>query len=376
MVVYILVFSISSIKRVKRSIFDNTQEYKNILVLFPAYKEDVIIVDSVADFTKQNYPKDKYDVVVISDRMKPDTINFLRDIPSIVIEADYENSTKAKALNLAVDKLVGTSYDVVVVLDADNKVKNTFLSEINQAFCNGSRAIQAHRTAKNLNTSIALLDAVSEEINNSIFRRGHVNLGLSSALIGSGMAFEYSWFCENVKKFRTMPEERELETLLLKQEIFIDYLNDTIVFDEKSQKRDVFFKQRRRWIASQYETLRSVFFDLFSALSKRNFSYADKIIQWLLLPRLVMLGTICIITIIFCVINIELAYKWVILLITLLLSLLISIPKSLVNKELFLSIKELPYLFILMLINLFKIRGSNKGFIHTEKNYKSNEDSN
>ena len=32
------------------------------------------------------------------------------------------------------------------------------------------------------------------EINNSIFRLGHVNLGMSAALIGSGMAFEYPLF--------------------------------------------------------------------------------------------------------------------------------------------------------------------------------------
>lgn len=56
------------------------------------------------------------------------------------------------------------------------------------------QVVQTHRVAKNLNTNMAYLDAISEEINNSIFRLGHVNLGMSAALIGSGMAFEYSLF--------------------------------------------------------------------------------------------------------------------------------------------------------------------------------------
>ena len=51
--------------------------------------------------------------------------------------------------------------------------------------------MQGHRVAKNHNTNLATLDAVSEEINNNIFRSGHRAIGLSSALIGSGMAFDY-----------------------------------------------------------------------------------------------------------------------------------------------------------------------------------------
>lgn len=57
------------------------------------------------------------------------------------------------------------------------------------------------------------------------------------------MAFEYNWFRENIKKFRTMPEERELEALLLKQRIFIDYLENVLVYDEKIQKSGIFINR-------------------------------------------------------------------------------------------------------------------------------------
>ena len=50
---------------------------------------------------------------------------------------------------------------------------NNFLKKINAAFAHGYVAVQGHRTAKNMNTSWAILDAVSEEINNNIFRKGH-----------------------------------------------------------------------------------------------------------------------------------------------------------------------------------------------------------
>lgn len=104
---------------------------------------------------------------------------------------------------------------------------------MNDALDSGIQAVQAHRTAKNRDTDTAVLDAASEEVNNSIFRRGHVALGFSSALIGSGMAFDYKWFRENIACCTTSGEDKELEALLLRQGIYIDYLDDVRVLDER-----------------------------------------------------------------------------------------------------------------------------------------------
>ena len=101
--------------------------------------------------------------------------------------------------------------------------------------------------AKNLNTGMAYLDAISEEINNSIFRLGHVNLGMSAALIGSGMAFEYPLFYDAMMDNTSVGGfDRVLEMKLLYKGIHIHYLLDTIVRDEKIQKANSFYKQRRR----------------------------------------------------------------------------------------------------------------------------------
>ena len=57
-------------------------------------------------------------------------------------------------------------------MDADNTVQPDFLRRLNETFETGTRAVQAHRQAKNRNTPTAVLDAVSEEINNAVFRPG------------------------------------------------------------------------------------------------------------------------------------------------------------------------------------------------------------
>ena len=52
--------------------------------------------------------------------MQPDTNAALQTLPICLQVADYTNSSKAKALTLAMNVTANESYDVVVIMDADN----------------------------------------------------------------------------------------------------------------------------------------------------------------------------------------------------------------------------------------------------------------
>ena len=78
--------------------------------------------------------------------------------------------------------------------------------------------------AKNLDTPLARLDALSEAVNNHVFRRGHAALGLSAALIGSGMAFDYALFAELMAQAEAVGGfDKELELTLTRRGIRIAY---------------------------------------------------------------------------------------------------------------------------------------------------------
>ncbi len=233
-VAYPLIYSLASLGT-RKSYYPTANKQHKFAILFPAYKEDRVILPVVESFLQQHYPQELYKVIIISDHMQETTNERLAQLPITLLKANYENSSKAKALNFAMDHFGRDEFDAVVILDADNIVDTNFLLEINKVFDAGVQAIQAHRTAKNRNTDIAVLDGLSEEVNNSIFRRGHVRLGISSALIGSGMIFNYQWFHDNVKHLVTTGEDKELEVLLLKQRIFIEFLDEVYVYDEKTQ---------------------------------------------------------------------------------------------------------------------------------------------
>lgn len=366
-VVYPLIYSLASLGT-RKSSYPKASTQHRFAILFPAYKEDRVIESVVQSFLKQNYPQNLYRIIVISDHMQDSTNERLSQLPITLLKANYQDSSKAKALNFAMDHFQRDQFDIVVILDADNIVDPNFLQEINKVFDAGVQAIQAHRTAKNRNTDIAVLDGLSEEVNNSIFRRGHVRLGISSALIGSGMAFNYQWFHDNVKHLSTSGEDKELEVLLLKQRIFIEFLDEVYVYDEKTQGEKGFYNQRRRWLATQFAQWGLVFKDLPKAIFSGNIDYSDKLIQWMLPPRLILFGGIIVMGCIMQIIDWPLALKWWGLFLIMGITLCLAIPDKLVDDHFKKSINKLPLLFLMMVINLFRLKGMNKKFVSTEKN--------
>lgn len=365
-VLYLLVFSFAS--RCKRTLkTPAVNNNKRFVLLIAAYREDAVIADTVKACLAQDYPADRYDVLVISDHMQPETNEKLRELPVKLLQVDFEKSTNTKSLKAALSYLGESAYEVALVIDADNIIAPTYLSEVNQAFANPAvQVVQTHRTAKNLNTHMAYLDAVSEEINNSIFRLGHANLGMSAALIGSGMAFEYALFYKAMMGNTSIGGfDRVLEMKLLYQRVFFHYLPDTYILDEKIQKTKSFYQQRRRWLAAQYSSLGEFFLHLVPAIYAKKWDFCDKLYQQASFSRVLLLGFVFIGSVGSSVWQPSLAYKWWGLLTVLLLALGVAIPHRLWNRRLITALSLLPYTFILMFFNLFRLKEGNRKFIHT-----------
>lgn len=360
---YLLVFAVLSLRKMP-PLATAQQSERRMAVLIPAYKEDNVIMECVRSVLEQRYPRDLFEVVVISDRMSEETNRRLSQLPLRLIEVRFENSTKAKSLNTAMER-IGDAYDVAVILDADNVVTPTFLSELNTAFDAGYQAVQAHRTAKNQNTDVALLDALSEEINNSIFRKGHCAAGLSSALIGSGMAFDYTLYKRLLRDIHSVAEDRALEFTLFRHHVKIAYLPRTIVWDEKIQSAAHFSNQRRRWLSAQYQYVKLHLRDFFPQLLARNWDYCDKILQHIMLPRLMNLGLTFVIAAGVSVFNVPASAKWWALFATVLLALMLATPRKLYTRHLLSALLRLPQMFVIQLFNLFKLRNAHRSFIHT-----------
>lgn len=365
--IYILVFAVASRFSAKSKPVVCEKDRK-FAVLVPGFKEDNVIVSTVAEALTQNFPSSLFEIVVIADSFLPQTLIKIAQLPVRVIEVSFENSTKSKSINKALDVLPD-DFDIALILDADNHMEQDFLRKINNFFSRGYICVQGHRIAKNMNTSMAILDAISEEINNNLFRKGHRVLGFSAALIGSGMAFEYRYYKTVMKNIDAVGGfDKELELAVIKNGYEIAYCEDALIYDEKVTNIKHFSKQRRRWLSAQWIYFRQSFQTLFSELFiNRNLDYFVKAVQFSFPPRSVLLMFLLLATIgSYFFASQAFTIIWSTLFVMLVTSILLAIPGYLYNKRSLMALFMLPQSMLMMLLVLFRLKGANKKFLHTE----------
>ena len=332
-VLYLAIFAVASLIK-KSSEISKAKLQRRFIVLIPSYKQDAVVEHTVLSILSQSYPQRMFDVTVISDHQSEMTNMRLAQYPITLLTPNFAESTKAKSLQYAILNLPEFKiYDVVVILDADNIVDTEYLTDINDAFeTAATKAIQTHKISRNRDTAAARMDAVFEEINNNIFRKGHINVGLSSALASSGVAFDFAWFKENVKKTKTSGEDKELEALLLRQGYFIDYFDTIYVYGEKKRTTEKLNEQRGRWANQQFRNFFRNIKYLPGAIFSKQHDLTDKLIQWMLMPRTTMMGIIMLMSVVLPFIYFTLCIKWWIMAALVLFFFALATPDYLVDE--------------------------------------------
>ncbi|HEY0679692.1 MAG TPA: glycosyltransferase family 2 protein [Chitinophagaceae bacterium] len=378
-IVYLLILTLSGHARKKKK-FDTALSKQKIALLIPAYKEDAVILDTALQAAQHDYPRDRFEVFVIADQLKDETILKLQSIPVNVVRVQFETSTKARSLHAVIQRISGKEFEYVMILDADNIMAPGCLEQVNAAFAGGCASVQCHRTAKNKHTAVAVLDAISEEINNHLFRKGPRGLNVSANLIGSGMAFRY----EDIRAILDLPhilsnpgEDREIDLQLMKSNIITEYLDDAIVYDEKVSSSQVFERQRVRWLEAQVMHFKR-FFQADMRTAPRNANYWNKFIQTLLLPRslyILVLGFVMVLVALQWIFDLSFLYPsaswWIGITLVFAITLLLCIPASFYNRATLKAVLHIPVLIFSMVKALLQIKKKRTQFIHTPKNYTS-----
>jgi len=341
---------------------------RRMCVLIPAYQADAVVLETAAAARRHRYAGSA-DVQVIADGLQPATVQALRRQGVGVVEVSFAKSTKGQALRAALAALPPLAYDVAVILDVDNVMSEGFLNQVDNAFAAGYRVAQGHRTAKNLDSAFAVLDACNEEINNHIFRQGHANLGMSAALIGSGMAFDYGYLRELLRDIGdTAGEDKELDFRILRDGCKIPYLPTAYVFDEKIPNARVFATQRSRWLATQHEYLHKYLGEGLRQLGHGNFDFFDKVLQSALLPRTLLLGVLG------ALLLLALALPtgwgpapgyWLALLVGAGAALLLALPGRLYTRQVGQALLHLPVAIGAMLLAVLRIGQAKHSFLPT-----------
>lgn len=342
------------------------EQYRKIAVIIPAYREDGIIKSTALNILEQDSHSLSFDVHIIADSLQRRTIMELSTLPVKVWEVAFKQSTKTRSLN-AFFARNREHYDLAVICDADNMLDPHFLHRVNRAFDMGARAVQGRRVAKNMDTSFSFLDACSEAINNHIFRKGAQALGLSSSVIGSGMAFEFNMLKGILSSIDAIGGfDKPLQLKIVERGIPIRYVEDAIVYDEKVESAQAFGRQRRRWLSSQYVYLRRYFDEGVARLFRGNFSYFNLAVAHNMVPpRALLLGALPLFAVGAWFVEPVFGYISIGFWMAYLAALAIALPGEYYGKELAQALLRVPRAIGAMAINLLHLNTADKTFIHT-----------
>ncbi len=354
-VLYLAVFAIASLF-VRHSDTPKAKKENRFIVLIPSYKNGKSLEMTLKSILGQTYPQRLFDITVIADHEDEMTMFHLAQQPVTLLTPNFAKSSRTKSLQLAINNLPQFKiYDVVIVLEAGDVVEPEFLELMNAAYESaGTKAIQAHKLSLNRDTTSARLDAIFEEINNSIFRRGHISVGLSAATASSGIAFDFNWFKQQVQNAKINWEDKELEALLMRHHIYIDYFDKILVYNEKARHAEDFNRQHRNWMITQIRTiLRNVRY-LPVALVNRQYDLADKLLQWMLIPRMILMAVLVMMCIITPFIYLTSAIKWWIMFVTVIFIFAIATPNYLVDDKWDSTFFKLPFVLFSSVLEKFK----------------------
>lgn len=367
-IIYLAFFAVASLI-VRHSETPTAKHENRFIIMIPAYKAGKSLEMTVRSILGQSYPQRLFDVTVIADHESEMTLFHLAQQPITLLTPNFEKSSRTKSLQLAINNLPQFKiYDTVLILEAGDVVEPEFLEQVNDAYESaGTKAIQTHKLSLNRDTTSARLSAIFEEINNSIFRRGHITVGLSSALSSSGMVFDFNWFRQHILETKSTWEDRVIEAQLLRERVYVDYFDKIFIYSEKARQAEDFNRQHRRYLLTQLRTVFRNIRHMPIALINRQYDLLDKLIQWLLIPRMLLMAIIGFMSVVTPMISFGAVFKWWGLFAGILLVFALATPDYLVDDKWNSTFFKLPIVLCSSLLGKFKLGRKIKESINLKK---------
>ncbi|UZR98020.1 glycosyltransferase [Chondrinema litorale] len=228
----------------------------NLVILFPAYKPDLKLLEAVkAAKAIKNIPK--AEILIILQEDVNNIKELLLEEEITIVEKNFKNVNgnpyhEVLRFSASVCKELNASH--ILLLDKDNIANNDFINQI-FSFGNPNADVwQGKRKALNQENNWATYDSFSEKLNDMLLREAKQALDLPPELSGSAILFKTEVFENAVNNLdsRAPGMDKNLLIQLLLSNKIISYVPEAIVWEEKTASSEVLQTQRIRWFGNQY----------------------------------------------------------------------------------------------------------------------------
>lgn len=360
-------YSIYSLRiRWKRKVNSSAAQVSNLdyAIIVTAYEETSLLVPLVDSILKLNYAN--YLVYIVADNCDVSNLNFASE-KVILLHPETVLANNVKSHFYAIDHF-RRNHEVLTIIDSDNLVDPEYLNVLNQYFSIGYQAVQGTRLAKKTHSTIARLDYLRDIYYHFYDGKLLFELGSSSTLSGSGMAFKTALYvkCLSDIEVEGAGFDKVLQAKIVMLDERIAFAGGAIVYDEKTHQAQQLVKQRSRWINTWFK-----YFYYGFTLIKAGFK--NRSVNQCLFGLIVLRPPLFIfISLSLCCLLISIglgslhAYWWLLALFCFFFSFYVALRNSRAVDRLYGSLLGIPRFVLLQFQSLLFVRKANKRSIATK----------
>lgn len=347
-------------------------EEADYAIIVTAYEQTYSLKAVVDSIVKMNYSN--YLVYIVADKCDITNLKFA-DSRIIVLRPEETLGSNTRSHFYAINRFK-RPHERLTIIDSDNLVETDYLIELNKLFDEGFVAVQGLRKAKNMDTTVACLDAARDMYYHFFDGEALFALGSSATLAGSGMAFTTALYKECLEKLDITGAgfDKVLQNEIVSRGYRIAFTEKAVVYDEKTSHSEQLVKQRARWINTWFRYFKFGFSLVASGIFR--FSWNRLLFGIILLrpPLFIFLLLSLMFAAADIFINPVMTIVWAVAFVCFVLGFVIALVHAKPEKKVYASLVGIPRFIFLQVLSLMKIRKANKISVATTHYHGQNID--
>jgi cellulose synthase/poly-beta-1,6-N-acetylglucosamine synthase-like glycosyltransferase len=243
-----------------------------ISVIVATFNEESVIKRRIENLLHQNYPKNKYEIIVVDSGSSDNTVNIVKKLivnktnlnPSVKLVIENERRGKASALNLAKKYASG---NILIIADANSIYDSNVLRELSPHFDNPEvGGVSGRYKVLNSDNNWAQQESFYWEIENLVFY-GESIIDSVSTVVGTISAWRKELFNFSTS---TMGEDFDMTLSVRSSGYRIRYEPKAIAYENAATSKKDQINQRKR---TSIGTIQSIKKHAIQLLKPKNASF-------------------------------------------------------------------------------------------------------